>query len=1520
MSFGSASYTDSLNGLGLGYNGLKVSLNYFDGLPVLQNIQNPELQIIFKSLLKRDNITKEKALNELLSLVKDDTKYSIFYDDIVVLSWCQMYAKLISSDSKIIRSQSHHFTSMLISRLKKSAAKFLKEMVPLMLSGIYDYDIAVSKSCNDYLLECFGSSEKVDSLWNLFSTETLNFIKEVILVESPTTISEEKYSSKQNVELRYNQLLLSSIRVLTKLISTVDISSENMEILHNIVSEKHLWSNLSLQDTKETSIFQALLHLMVQLRSKQLFRKNKEALKISSKSLLNSLSQVKARNLISLSSILPDILITLLDMNKYKDGKFWSYEKSSREHLKHFLSLGSGISNPIYYNLVYQLSLECSLLVFNEWVLIWQNFLKQEGERRILGRNGYKPLVQAWKYYIQFMNSISTLDEDCKMQQELEVTLLLNNKNLKEIPELIELLIKPHWDYAFLYEEILRLLPSGKEDRRKELLFISNACTILCETDISLIHQICSNIIDTLEANDQVDLISYYGFNIFDQLIKASKTDIANDIELFVKLLPTLVTVEFHEIPMKIMIDYCNTNFLTSHTWVEYLDDFILALSQLDIPLKQVLSFLDKLDNRIIETLLNSSQALNDLINDYVSNYKFEDDLIFKSKLLTAPLLLSLYEASKTQNKSAVFNKFVTELPETSIAYRNLLTESDFFYESLMLDHDFKIPHIVHTDEKIANRFVTSLTDTTLTDYLSDNEKIKEFVKQLSKDSLVTKKLLNLDFDSVFFSYIKELNPSTTLTAPFGLLPLALSQKGTPTADSYLGLIKLSKVVDSLLTLYPDESTTSNVIFLTRCYELMIDYNSLFDQQFTYFHKNTLYSRDLKIDFKDLLKCIFSEHNIDELGNIFDTKDNEVICFYNCRITYRISLNSIDYLSASQFEEAFESIEKKARKLLSSKILDVSSTLSLFAVICAAVKFNKSSNKLGVLRNYILSELVGVDNPSLDELRRFKILLLFLIQLLTFSQEDLETYQLEERRLNMALLSISKWMQSEQWYDDCYNEIRIIVLGFFEKLQHFANKLDLSERIEESTIQLLQDSIGFLEIEETPYYDLLRYEVFSLLNSVQNTISIWSIFDLSTIVDIAFKNMIENSRISNAYCNPLSKILKSLPTKEKTKIFDDLISVFFDRKLPLILMNVLLNELKSIIKEQQEELIVEYELSKASSTNLIDEERTTPNTITVEIPPLLIESLKSRMPHDYLEYQDLNSFMRYLNYCQVLIFYFDDVSYDIRQKYIQQLKEQDLINGLLDFLTDQMTLSYTKYWDNIDISDALAYPNSVDRGKLEPVDECNIMMEFLLYKFFTIFGSLVGQWWNNIKSRSFKDTVSNFVTRYISSKLIENELERTKLGLQKFDKNDLNLSIKVNKNNNEIKACYLIDDHKLEVAFKFPPNYPLQNVQVHGVSRVGVTEQQWKSWIISTQRIISNMNGSVVDSLELLSKNVKLQFSGFEECAICYFIIHAIDGKLPTKICPTCNNRFHGACLYKWFKSSGNNTCPLCRGEFNLRK
>lgn len=216
--------------------------------------------------------------------------------------------------------------------------------------------------------------------------------------------------------------------------------------------------------------------------------------------------------------------------------------------------------------------------------------------------------------------------------------------------------------------------------------------------------------------------------------------------------------------------------------------------------------------------------------------------------------------------------------------------------------------------------------------------------------------------------------------------------------------------------------------------------------------------------------------------------------------------------------------------------------------------------------------------------------------------------------------------------------------------------------------------------------------------------------------------------------------------------------------------------------------------------------------------------------------------------------------------------------------------------------------------------ECKRLLGNSLYELFNNVGSLTNKWWLNIKDRSLQKKIEEFVSEFVSPILISHELTEVSSKKSRLTEKDEALTIKINDITNEVRASYLIDEQKLELSFKLPANYPLTNVQVVGGPRVGISEQKWKQWLMSTQHIITAMNGSVLDSLELFSKNVNLQFSGFEECAICYSILHAVDRKLPTKTCPTCKNKFHGACLYKWFRSSGNNTCPLCRSEIPLHR
>lgn len=117
------------------------------------------------------------------------------------------------------------------------------------------------------------------------------------------------------------------------------------------------------------------------------------------------------------------------------------------------------------------------------------------------------------------------------------------------------------------------------------------------------------------------------------------------------------------------------------------------------------------------------------------------------------------------------------------------------------------------------------------------------------------------------------------------------------------------------------------------------------------------------------------------------------------------------------------------------------------------------------------------------------------------------------------------------------------------------------------------------------------------------------------------------------------------------------------------------------------------------------------------------------------------------------------------------------------------------------------------------------------------------------------------------------------------------------------------------MAISLPPAYPLQPAIVTGRSRVLVDEKKWRSWMLIVQGVIMFSNGNLVDGLLSFRRNVQGALKGQSECAICYSVI-STDMQTPNKRCATCKNAFHSVCLFRWFKSSNQSTCPLCRNSF----
>lgn len=282
----------------------------------------------------------------------------------------------------------------------------------------------------------------------------------------------------------------------------------------------------------------------------------------------------------------------------------------------------------------------------------------------------------------------------------------------------------------------------------------------------------------------------------------------------------------------------------------------------------------------------------------------------------------------------------------------------------------------------------------------------------------------------------------------------------------------------------------------------------------------------------------------------------------------------------------------------------------------------------------------------------------------------------------------------------------------------------------------------------------------------------------------------------------------------------------------------------------------------------------------------------------------------------------ESAAHKVRGDYTDGLRADEALVPLMDFMFD--VLGHT-----------IANPINIDKegftvDNIENYDVqvADSMMEernmhwLLIHLFFKTLQFVPGlfkAWFLNCKSKPTKIVIEAWIQKYFSPIIISQalaEVAKWSETQELTEADEKALITKVNYAQCEVTAAYPFDDdgedHNATILVKVKSTYPLESVDVIGLNRLGCNERQWQSWLRITHGIITMSNGALIDGLLAFRRNVVAALRGHVECAICYSYV-AADKKMPDKKCPTCKNIFHSDCLAKWFASSGQQTCPLCR-------
>jgi hypothetical protein len=347
-----------------------------------------------------------------------------------------------------------------------------------------------------------------------------------------------------------------------------------------------------------------------------------------------------------------------------------------------------------------------------------------------------------------------------------------------------------------------------------------------------------------------------------------------------------------------------------------------------------------------------------------------------------------------------------------------------------------------------------------------------------------------------------------------------------------------------------------------------------------------------------------------------------------------------------------------------------------------------------------------------------------------------------------------------------------------------------------------------------------------------------------------------------------------------------------------------------------------------------------------------------------------NKLMSYLLINRLILDMFTGEELDFKVKLVNNLREirfnENLINCLFRLMPSfkDTTLKLFNEINNSDI------PDDLDEYVFDSLIKYNYEINFQisgmdenyesftnknvqafackLYKYALKLVPAMLRDWFNIQPKRIADLVDKYTTRYVSPVLLEEEIrqinrsvnqqlnrqpsesilvDNTKsnaaspLGPAKktiIVENDDESTIKIRGmvSTREIVTTYKMKELSMELIIHLPLNYPLGVIEVSSVRRLGVSENEWRNWLLQLTTYLTHQNGSIIQGLQIWKKNVDKKFNGVEECTICYSVIQCNDYSLPKMACRTCKKRFHKICLYKWFESSSKSTCPLCRNLF----
>lgn len=120
-----------------------------------------------------------------------------------------------------MRQSAHSAQGSIASLVGKRVARFLPRVVGAWLAGVYDNDKPVHQSALESITRVFATDEKRNAIWKVFQSSIIDFVDDVILQQTPQTLSDERTVKPEDAQAKYARVVGTAILLLNRILGMV---------------------------------------------------------------------------------------------------------------------------------------------------------------------------------------------------------------------------------------------------------------------------------------------------------------------------------------------------------------------------------------------------------------------------------------------------------------------------------------------------------------------------------------------------------------------------------------------------------------------------------------------------------------------------------------------------------------------------------------------------------------------------------------------------------------------------------------------------------------------------------------------------------------------------------------------------------------------------------------------------------------------------------------------------------------------------------------------------------------------------------------------------------------------------------------------------------------------------------------------------------------------------------------------------------------------------------------------------